>query len=124
MLEIFTKWFYLIGSIALTISILTYFLYKIKTLRPNFEYQDEVYRFFDALFGLIFINGINVIGGIMIFFVPNSNLGITSDALFLIVIIALLICCFAFSVFEIIDGYIKNITEIRQNRLMQQSIKL
>lgn len=124
MLEIFTKWFYLIGSIALTISILTYFLYKIKTLRQNFEYQDEVYRFFDALFGLIFINGINVIGGIMIFFVPNSNLGITPDALFLIVIIALLICCFAFSVFEIIDGYIKNITEIRQNRLMQQSIKL
>lgn len=124
MLETFTKWFYLIGSIVSAISILIYFLYKIKTLRLNFESKDDVYKFLDALFGLIFINGINVIGGIMIFFVPNSNLGITSDALFLIVIIALLICCFAFSVFEIIDGYIKNITEIRQNRLMQQSIKL
>lgn len=123
-MEIFTRWFYLIGSIALTISMLTYFLYKIKTLKPNFESQDEVYRFFDALFGLIFINGVNVIGSIMIFLVPGSNLGITSDVLFLIVIIVLSICCFAFSVFEIIDSYIKNITEIRQNRLMRQSIKL
>lgn len=124
MLEIFTKWFYLIGSIALAISMLTYFLYKTKTLKPNFESQDEVYRFFDALFGLIFINGINVIGGIMIFFVPNSNLGITSNVLFLIVIIAISMCCLALSVFEIIDSYVKNVTEIRQNRLMRQSIKL
>lgn len=124
MIETFTKWFYLIGSIVSAISILIYFLYKIKTLRLNFESKDDVYKFLDALFGLIFINGINVIGGIMIFLVPNSNLDITSDALFLIVIIALLICCFAFSVFEIIDGYIKNITEIKQNRLMQQSIKI
>ena len=46
MLEIFTKWFYLLGSIALAISMLTYFLYKVKTLKPNFESQDEVYRFF------------------------------------------------------------------------------
>ena len=80
--------------------------------------------FFDALFGLIFINGINVIGGIMIFFVPNSNLGITSNVLFLIVIIAISMCCLALSVFEIIDSYVKNVTEIRQNRLMQQSIKI
>lgn len=124
MIETFTKWFYLIGSIALAISMLTYFLYKTKTLKPNFESQDEVYRFFDALFGLIFINGINVIGGIMIFFVPNSNLGITSNVLFLIVIIAISMCCLALSVFEIIDSYVKNVTEIRQNRLMQQSIKI
>lgn len=123
MIEIFTRWFYLIGSIALAISILTYFLYKTKTLRPNFEYQDEVYRFFDALFGLIFINGVNVIGSIVIFLIPGSNLGITSDVLFLIVIIALSIFCLGFSVFEITDSYIKNITEIRQNRLMQKSIK-
>lgn len=124
MLETFTKWFYLIGSIALTISILTYFLYKAKTLRLNFEYQDEVYKFFGALFGLIFINGVNVIGSIIIFLLPNPNSGIASDVLFLIVIIALSICCFAFSVFEIIDSYIKNVTEIRQNRLMRQSIKI
>lgn len=124
MLEIFTKWFYLIGSIALAISMLTYFLHKAKTLRLNFESQDEVYRFFDALFGLIFINGINVIGGIMIFFVPNSNLDIAPNVLFLIVIIAISMCCLAISVFEIIDSYVKNVTEIRQNRLMQQSIKL
>lgn len=124
MLEIFTKWFYLIESIALTISILTYFLYKIKTLRLNFESKGDVYKFLNALFGLIFINGINVIGGIMIFLVPNSNLGITSNVLFLMVIIALSMCCFALSVFEIIDSYVKNITEIRQNRLMQQSIKI
>ena len=124
MLETFTKWFYLIGSIALAISMLTYFLYKTKTLRPNFEYQDKVYRFFDALFGLIFINGINVIGGIMIFFVPNSNLDIAPNVVFLIVIIAISMCCLAISVFEIIDSYVKNVTEIRQNRLMQQSIKL
>lgn len=124
MLETFTKWFYLIGSIALTISILTYFLYKAKTLRLNFEYQDEVYKFFDALFGLIFINGVNVIGSIIIFLLPNPNSGIASDVLFLIVIIALSICCFVFPVFEIIDSYIKNVTEIRQNRLMRQSIKI
>lgn len=124
MLETFTKWFYLIGSIVSAISMLIYFLHKAKTLSPNGKSKDDVYKFLDALFGLIFINGINVIGGIMIFLVPNSNLDITSDALFLIVIIALLICCFAFSVFEIIDGYIKNITEIKQNRLMQQSIKI
>lgn len=124
MIETFTKWFYLIGSIALTISILTYFLYKAKTLRPNFESQDDVYKFFDALFGLIFINGVNVICSIVIFLVPGSNLGITSDVLFLMVIIVLSIFCFAFSVFEIIDSYVKNITEIRQNRLMQQSIKI
>lgn len=123
-MESFTKWFYLIGSIALAISMLTYFLYKTKALRANFEYQDEVYRFFDALFGLIFINGVNVIGGIMTFFIPGSNLGIESDVLFLIVIIALSICCFVFSVFEITNSYIKNITEIRQNRLMRQSIKI
>lgn len=124
MLETFTKWFYLIGSIVSAISMLIYFLHKAKTLRPNFEYQDEVYRFFDALFGLIFINGINVIGGIMIFFVPNSNLDIAPNVLFLIVIIAISMCCLAISVFEIIDSYVKNVTEIRQNRLMQQSIKL
>lgn len=124
MLEIFTRWFYLIGSIVSAISILIYFLYKIKTLRLNFESKDEIYRFFDALFGLIFINGINVIGGIMIFLVPNSNLGITSNVLFLIVIIAISMCCLALSVFEIIDSYVKNVTEIRQNRLMRQSIKI
>ena len=124
MLETFTKWFYLIGSIALTISILTYFLYKAKTLRLNFESKDEVYKFFDALFELIFINGVNVIGSIIIFLLPNPNSGIASDVLFLIVIIALSICCFVFSVFEIIDSYIKNVTEIRQNRLMRQSIKI
>lgn len=124
MLEIFTRWFYLIGSIALTISILTYFLHKVKSLRPNLEYQDEVYKFFDALFGLIFINGVNVIGSIVIFRLPNSNLGITSDVWFLIVIIALSIFCFTFSVFEIINSYVKNITEIKKNRLIQQSIKL
>lgn len=124
MLETFTKWFYLIGSIALTISILTYFLYKAKTLRLNFESKDDVYNFLDVLFGLIFINGINVIGGIMIFLLPNPNSGIASDVLFLIVIITISICCFVFSVFEIIDSYIKNVTEIRQNRLMQQSIKI
>lgn len=124
MLETFTKWFYLIGSIVSAISILTYFLHKTKTLRLNFKSQDDVYKFFDALFGLIFINGVNVIGSIVIFFVPGSNLGITSDVLFLMVIIVLSIFCFAFSVFEIIGSYVKNITEIRQNRLMQQSIKI
>lgn len=124
MIEIFTKWFYLIGSIVSAISILIYFLYKIKTLRLNFESKDDVYKFLDALFGLIFINGINVIGGIMIFFVPNSNLDIASNVLFLIVIIAISMCCLVLSVFEIIDSYVKKVTEIRQNRLMQQSIKL
>lgn len=124
MLETFTKWFYLIGSIVSTISILIYFLYKIKTLRLNFESKDDVYKFLDALFGLIFINGINVIGSIMIFFVPNSNLDIASNVLFLIVIIAISMCCLVLSVFEIIDSYVKKVTEIRQNRLMQQSIKL
>lgn len=124
MIETFTKWFYLIGSIALAISILTYFLYKTKTLRLNFESQDEVYKFLDVLFELIFINGVNVIGSIAIFLLPNSNLGITSDVSFLIVIIALSISCFVFSVFEIIDSYVKNTTEILQNLRMQQSIKI
>lgn len=124
MLETFTKWFYLIGSIVSAISILISFLYKIKTLRLNFESKDDVYKFLDALFGLIFINGINVIGGIMIFLVPNSNLNIASNVLFLIVIIAISMCCLVLSVFEIIDSYVKKVTEIRQNRLMQQSIKL
>lgn len=99
-------------------------MYKIKTLRLNFESKDDVYKFLDALFGLIFINGINVIGGIMIFFVPNSNLDIASNVLFLIVIIAISMCCLVLSVFEIIDSYVKKVTEIRQNRLMRQSIKL
>lgn len=124
MLETFTKWFYLIGSIALTISILTYFLYKAKTLRLNFESKDDVYKFLDALFGLIFINGINVIGGIMIFFVPNSNLNIASNVLFLIVIIAISMCCLVLSVFGIIDSYVENITEIRRNKIMQKRIKI
>lgn len=124
MFEIFTNWFYLIGPIALAISMLTYFLYKTKTLGLNFESQDDVYRFFDALFELIFINGVNVIGSIAIFLLPNSNSGIASDASFLIVIIALLICCFAFSVFEIINSYVENITEIRRNQIMQKRIKI
>lgn len=35
MIETFTKWFYLIGSVLLAISMLIYFLHKAKTLSPN-----------------------------------------------------------------------------------------
>lgn len=49
MIEIFAKWFYLIGSIVLAISMLIYFLHKAKTLRLNFESKDDVYKFLDAL---------------------------------------------------------------------------
>ena len=56
---------------------------------------------------------------------PNhNNVNSATDITFSGLLLIFFITTVAWSRFEIIDDYIKNITEIRQNRLMQQSIKL
>lgn len=125
MMETFTKWFYLIGSIISAISILTYFLYKAKTLSPNGKSERESVEFYWSLFRLVVFHILSIAVGILMVREPNhNNVNLSTDITFSGLILIFFITTVAWSHFEIIDDYIKNITEIRQNRLMQQSIKI
>ena len=125
MIETFTKWFYLIGSIISAISILTYFLYKAKTLSPNGKSERESVEFYWSLFRLVVFHILSIIVGILMVREPNhNNVNLSTDITFSGLILIFFITTVAWSHFEIIDDYIKNITEIRQNWLMRQSIKI
>ena len=125
MIETFTKWFYLIGSIISAISILTYFLYKTKTLSPNGKSERESVEFYWSLFRLVVFHILSIIVGILMVREHNhNNVNLSTDITFSGLILIFFITTVAWSRFEIIDDYIKNITEIRQNRLMRQSIKI
>lgn len=125
MMETFTKWFYLIGSIISAISILTYFLYKAKTLSPNGKSERESVEFYWSLFRLVVFHILSIIVGILMVREHNhNNVNLSTDITFSGLILIFFITTVALSRFEIIDDYIKNITEIKQNQLMRQSIKI
>lgn len=125
MIETFTKWFYLIGSIISAISMLTYFLYKTKTLSPNGKSERESLEFYRSLFKLVVFHILSITTGILMVREPNhNNENLSSDIAFSGLILIFFITTVALSRFEIIDDYIKNITEIKQNQLMRQSIKI
>lgn len=125
MMETFTKWFYLIGSIISAISILTYFLYKAKTLSPNGKSERESVEFYWSLFRLVVFHILSIIVGILMVREHNhNNVNLSTDITFSGLILIFFITTVAWSHFEIIDDYIKNITEIKQNQLMRQSIKI
>jgi hypothetical protein len=124
-METFTKWFYLIGSIISAISILTYFLYKAKTLSPNGKSERESVEFYWSLFRLVVFHILSIIVGILMVREHNhNNVNLSTDITFSGLILIFFITTVALSRFEIIDDYIKNITEIKQNQLMRQSIKI
>ena len=124
-METFTKWFYLIGSIISAISILTYFLYKAKTLSPNGKSERESVEFYWSLFRLVVFHILSIIVGILMVREHNhNNVNLSTDITFSGLILIFFIITVAWSRFEIIDDYIKNITEIRQNQIMQKSIKI
>lgn len=125
MIETFTKWFYLIGSIVLAISILTYFLYKAKQLSPNGKSERESLEFYWSLFRLVVFHILSITVGILMVREPNhNNVNLATD----ITLSGLLLIFFIITVtlprFEIIDDYIENITKIRQNQIMQKRIKI
>lgn len=125
MLETFTKWFYLIGSIVSAISILIYFLYKAKQLSPNGKSERESLEFYWSLFRLVVFHILSITVGILMVREPNHNdVNLATDITLSGLLLIFFIITVALPRFEIIDDYIKNITEIRQNRLMRQSIKL
>ena len=124
MIETFTKWFYLIGSIVSAISILTYFLYKAKQLSPNGKSERESLEFYWSLFRLVVFHILSITVGILMVREPNhNNVNLATD----ITLSGLLLIFFIITVtlprFEIIDDYIENITKIRQNQIMQKRIK-
>lgn len=124
MLETFTKWFYLIGSIVSAISILTYFLYKAKQLSPNGKSERESLEFYWSLFRLVVFHILSITVGILMVREPNhNNVNSATDITFSGLLLIFFITTVAWSRFEIIDDYIKNITEIRQNQIMQKRIK-
>lgn len=125
MMETFTKWFYLIGSIISSISILIYFLYKAKLLSPNGKSERESLEFYWSLFRLVVFHILSITVGILMVREPNhNNVNLSTDITFSGLILIFFITTVALSRFEIIDDYIKNITEIKQNQLMRQSIKI
>jgi hypothetical protein len=125
MIEIFAKWFYLIGSIVSAISMLIYFLHRAKTLSPNGKSERESLEFYWTLFKLIGFHILSITVGILMVRESNhNNVNLATDITFSGLLLIFFITTVAWSRFEIIDDYIKNITEIRQNRLMRQSIKL
>lgn len=124
MIETFTNWFYLIGSIVSAISILTYFLYKAKQLSPNGKSEKESFKFYWALFQLVACHGINVTLGIMMVVLPNPDSCLFADIAFLVFMMFALFMLTIGSINKIVDEYVRDVTEIRQNRLMLQSIKL
>lgn len=124
MIETFTNWFYLIGSIVSAISILTYFLYKAKAIGTNGKSEKESFKFYWALFQLVACHGISVTMGIMMVVLPNPDMSLFADVVFLVFMIFALFMFTVCSINEIVDEYVRDVTEIRRNRIMQQSIKI
>lgn len=124
MIEIFAKWFYLIGSIVLAISMLIYFLHKAKTLSPNGKSENESLEFYWSLIKLIAFHALTIILGTEIVCESNHNKDIWINISFLCIMLIFLIVTIAISYDEIINDYIKRITKIRQNQIMQKSIKI
>lgn len=124
MIEIFAKWFYLIGSIVLAISMLIYFLHKAKTLSPNGKSENESLEFYWSLIKLVAFHALTIILGAEIVRESNHNKDIWINISFLCIMLIFLIVTIAISYDEIINDYIKRITKIRQNRIMQKLIKI
>jgi hypothetical protein len=124
MIEIFAKWFYLIGSIVLAISMLIYFLHKAKTLSPNGKSENESLEFYWSLIKLVAFHALTIILGTEIVRESNHNKDIWINISFLCIMLIFLIVTIAISYDEIINDYIKRITKIRQNQIMQKSIKI
>ena len=124
MIETFTKWFYLIGSIVLTISMLIYFLHKAKTLSPNGKSENESLEFYWSLIKLVAFHTLTIILGVSLGREPNHHKDIWSDILFLSIFLTFLIVYAVISYDEIIGDYIKRITKIRQNQIIRKSIKI
>ena len=124
MIEIFAKWLYLIGSIVLAISMLIYFLHKAKTLSPNGKSENESLEFYWSLIKLVAFHALTIILGAEIVRESNHNKDIWINISFLCIMLIFLIVTIAISYDEIINDYIKRITKIRQNRIMQKLIKI
>lgn len=124
MIEIFAKWFYLIGSIVSAISMLIYFLHKAKTLSPNGKSENESLEFYWSLIKLVAFHALTIILGAEIVRESNHNKDIWINISFLSFMSIFLIVTVAISYDEIINDYIKRITKIRQNQIMQKSIKI
>lgn len=124
MIEIFAEWFYLIGSVVLAISMLIYFLHKAKTLSPNGKSENESLEFYWSLIKLIAFHALTIILGTEIVRESNHNKDIWINISFLCIMLIFLIVTIAISYDEIINDYIKRITKIRQNQIMQKSIKI
>lgn len=125
MIEIFAEWFYLIGSIVSAISMLIYFLHKAKTLSPNDKSERESVEFYWSLFRLVVFHILSITVGILMVCEPNhNNVNLATDITFLCIMLIFLIVTIAISYDEIINDYIKRITKIRQNQIMQKSIKI
>lgn len=124
MIETFTKWFYLIGSIVLTISMLIYFLHKAKTLSPNGKSERESVEFYWSLFRLVVFHILSITVGILMVRGPNhNNVNLATDITFSGLLLIFFIVTIALPRFDIIDDYIENITKIKQNQIMQKRIK-
>lgn len=124
MIEIFAEWFYLIGSVVLAISMLIYFLHKAKTLSPNGKSENESLEFYWSLIKLVAFHALTIILGTEIVRESNHNKDIWINISFLCIMLIFLIVTIAISYDEIINDYIKRITKIRQNQIMQKSIKI
>lgn len=124
MIETFTKWFYLIGSIVSAISMLIYFLHKAKTLSPNGKSERESLEFYWTLFKLVGFHILSITTGILMVREPNhNNENLWTDILLSSLLLIFFIVTIALPCFDIIDDYIENITKIRQNQIMQKRIK-
>lgn len=124
MIEIFAEWFYLIGSVVLAISMLIYFLHKAKTLSPNGKSENESLEFYWSLIKLVAFHALTIILSTEIVRESNHNKDIWINISFLCIMLIFLIVTIAISYDEIINDYIKRITKIRQNQIMQKSIKI
>lgn len=124
MIEIFAEWFYLIGPVVLAISMLIYFLHKAKTLSPNGKSENESLEFYWSLIKLVAFHALTIILGTEIVRESNHNKDIWINISFLCIMLIFLIVTIAISYDEIINDYIKRITKIRQNQIMQKSIKI
>lgn len=124
MIEIFAEWFYLIGSVVLAINMLIYFLHKAKTLSPNGKSENESLEFYWSLIKLVAFHALTIILGTEIVRESNHNKDIWINISFLCIMLIFLIVTIAISYDEIINDYIKRITKIRQNQIMQKSIKI
>lgn len=103
---------------------LIYFLHKAKTLSPNGKSENESLEFYWSLIKLIAFHALTIILGTEIVRESNHNKDIWINISFLCIMLIFLIVTIAISYDEIINDYIKRITKIRQNQIMQKSIKI